>query len=837
MSKVKTANNTLYLPKEKIWVNPKCFELITVEDLYKEIPFAVLDDLKVDIKSPYGALFKKDVRKITKISKQIPVKNTPWDYIRMKDMNIFRPAAVAFEKSQKNNAGTSIKPTYTNHFPGTIQHKKFWKEELRRIRYGYEPAVDGEPCGIRISGEFYFYLNYSIIQKLVKKPDGTQLDVKAFPDFLLMDYFYFRELDARERPHLYDLPREYKKVGITVAKARRKGYSYKAAAGSVWVTAFPKEKNSSPKVLIASDTGSDAALCFKKAMLGIDWLTEHTPFGRKNPGSVKDNGGWKHITSSVTDDSGRFTFGLENTRTKERKGRLSEIATVSLAQRADKAAGEGVQRVYFEESGKVTDLEKVWEFTRPTLKVGTDMRGVAIIFGTGGEMVKKDGAKGHSMGFSKLFNAPVGAELADFDNIHEYEHNDKKCGWFICDMWFDQGGWIQIGEKVYPSIDDNGNPNFWVAELSLNQQRFLKSQDADKDKYNLFLTQHCKTPKEAFLVPQGSVFPTADLAARDTAISMSRLGYEGLRSKGTLVEVNGEIIFEVDLANKLNPIDTYVVESLDREGCLLKYESPLKINGVVPEGAYIISVDPIGQNTVGGKSLSSIIVMKTPKYRHIMGPEKIVATYRGRSTNNPQKYVQQLLLKLSKYYNAKITYENDRDGGILAFFLHEGELGRLMSKPKLTLEKYLPNSRTALREYGHSMATIRHKQIGEDLLLAWLLKRQPAVTAVRGGEEIVETPEMRNLDLLEDRAIIEELIAYNRTGNFDTVMALMGAIIQINEHFNEDYMEVIIEDGRQSMSDQIASLYYKSTTATDRSRKEYEYNKNLERNKGINVSW
>ena len=33
MSKAKTNNNTLHLPKEKLWVNPKVFNLVTDDDI------------------------------------------------------------------------------------------------------------------------------------------------------------------------------------------------------------------------------------------------------------------------------------------------------------------------------------------------------------------------------------------------------------------------------------------------------------------------------------------------------------------------------------------------------------------------------------------------------------------------------------------------------------------------------------------------------------------------------------------------------------------------------------------------------------------------------------
>jgi hypothetical protein len=815
MSKVKTENNTLYLPKEQIWVNPKAVEYLDDNAIYNEIPWDSINEK--GFQQVYG--------KINKMSYTDPVGNTNWDYIRFKDSNLFRPAALSFEQSEKDVKGTSLRPSYTPHIEGTTPYKEFWKEEYRRIRYGYEPIVDGEPCGIRIPGEFYFFLNYSRVQKVKKQPDGTIIDLVGFPDFLSMDYYWFKELEARESPEVYSLPITYRK-GLAVAKSRRKGFSYKAAAGAVWITAFRKNT----KVLIASDTGYDAALCFKKCMPVIDWLTDHTPFGREPLGDTKSNGGWKHIPISSTNDHGHFTFGYENTKTKTRRGRQSEIMTASLASKLDKASGEGVQRIYFEESGKIKELKKAWAFARESLKAGSIWRGVAILFGTGGSMVKENGDKGSSRDFSELFNNPKVAELGEFNNIYEYTENEKTCGWFVSDMWANFGSEIIINGKKYKGVDDQGNAHFWVAELVLNKARAEK-KSGKKEDYDLFLTQRCKTPSEAFLVTEGTVFPTADLLARKSEIEMSRLGYEAYRTPGELIESNGNVTFRPDLEGKLEPIDTYVVDSLDRQGCLLRYEAPIKLDGVIPEGAYIIAVDPIGQNTVSGKSLTSIVVMKTPKYAHKMGPEKIVATYRGRHRINPQGYVHELLLKLSKYYNAKITFENDRDGGILQYFVRKQEVGRLLPMPHMTLSKYIKSSKTALREYGHSMGSRRHKEIGENLLYEWLLKRHPNKKGIDEYGEVKEQPGLRNLDLLEDRAIIEELIAYNRTGNFDTTMALMGAIIQLNEYFNEDFIAER-QDEMEDVSDIWKEIYI-NKWGTEQQKYEYAINKHKKKNPRI----
>ena len=820
MTTSKYSNNTLYLPKEKIWINPKVADLITNDVLFNEIPWNEIR--KKEFKEVYGSL--------TKLSTQDPVSNLNWDYIRFKDINMFRPAALAFEKSKEDNKGTRLKPKYCHYIQGTDKYKEYWKEEARRIVYGYEPIIDDQPCGLRIPGELYFYLNYCVIQKIERGADGVEKDIRWFPSFLSMDYYYFKELEAREFPERYGLDRTYKS-SIAVAKSRRKGFSFKAACGAVWTTALPIKDNA--KVLIASETGSDAVLCFKKCMPIIDHLTDHTPFGREDIGDPATNGNWKHIPVSLTDDYAHFTFGFENTKTKQRKGRLSEIMTVSL-HRADNISGEGIQRIYFEEAGKIGDLKKAWTFSRESLKAGSFMRGIAIIFGTGGSMAKNDGSKGSSRDFSELFLNPKIAGLGGYNNIYEYNEMDKQCGYFVSDMWANFDAKLTIGDKTYESIDSNGNAHFWVAELCLNRERLIK-KDGKKEDYDLFLTQRCKTPSEAFLVTQGTVFPLADLLARKAYIESQKYSYSLFRTAGELIESNGTVTFRPDLEGKLKPLDEFVIDTLDREGCVLRYEAPMKINGYVPNNAYIISVDPIGQNTVGGKSLTSIIVMKTPMYLNELGSEKIVMTYRGRNEINPQGYVHDLLLKMSKYYNAKITFENDRDGGILQYFLRKGEVARLMSKPELTVSKYMPNSKTLLREYGHSMATERHKRIGEDLTYEWLLKRIPDKKVVDSDGRVIEIKGLRNIDLIEDRALLEELIAYRREGNFDVVMALMGAVIQLNEHYNED----ILESKRQIAND-VSSFWYElylNKYGSEKDKYMHNINKSKENKIEINDSF
>lgn len=758
--------------KEKIVINPKVAIEITNEDVFNSIP---MDEIAKN-KEKYG--------EISSFSMITPVDNLLWDFLYFRDINVFRPAALAFEESKRRMSNTKNKARYTHHIRGSNDWKKFWMEEIKRIIKGYEPIVDGKPCGLRISGEFYFYLNYGVIKKVILDEKGEVVsDEIGFPDFLAMDYYYLKELEARENPSLYGLPKEYKK-SLVVVKSRRLGFSYKASVGAVYQTAFDRNN----LVIIASGTGDDAATCFAKSMELIDFLTEFTPFGLEDIGNAKNNGGWTHAKRSVKPTSGNFQFRISSTTTPDSTGRKSTIKTVSLHNEDDAISGEGLSRLYFEEAGKITNIEAAWGFAEPAMKVGQLYRkGIAIIFGTGGEMTTATGKVGSSAGLSNYFYKPNSSSLATFRNIYDYSPTESECGLFFGAMWFYNAPPITVGGKEYFSKDNNGNPFFWVGEIVLNLEREeKKNAGINQKKYQQFLTQYCKTPSEAFLVVKGSRFQVEDLIHLKTQIETSKDSYNRFRVPGELIE-NGSII-EFKKKYDLEPITPSTVNSNNREGCLLRYKPPIDMIDTktgrrsIPDDAYIISVDPIGINTSGGTSLIAIIAFNTGKYPEL-GEQGIVATYYGRPKITPVDYMCRLLMKLSKYYNAKISFENDRGGdAIFNYFLKHQELDRLLPMPRIVTSTHIKNTKTTLRQFGHAMSSPKHKDMGENYIFDWLDKRNDeGVLFDTENGETIKLANIRNLDRLQDEMLIDQLIRYDRTGNYDAVSAFMGIMLQMQE--------------------------------------------------------
>lgn len=730
------------------YIDKSVAELWTVEKLIDEIPLVHLSNNRKE----YGDLIPPSL--------DSPVRNMQWDYLFFHDVSVFSPAANDFRKSERDSKGSGRRPQYCPYIKGTKRYREYWIEQRKRCLEGYEPIVNGRPCGVRISGEYYFYLNFFRIEQAGIDPNtGEETRVEDFPLFCSMDYYYFKELEARENPGRFGLPSSYKKH-LIIAKARRKGFSYKNAAGALWKFCF----FALAKIAIISERGEKAVETFQKASFGHDFLTEYTEFG----------GPLLHRSVDAKTGKAYMQSGVKDKHKGINKGRLSVIYTVSLHHADDKASGAGCVRVIFEEAGMIRNIKKAWRFTEPTLRSGKIIVGIAVVFGTGGDM---DGA---TKGFADMFNNPEAYGFAAFDNIYEKNQAKTKCGLFIADMWFRQGAQFvhpKTGE-VYEALDENGNARFWVAELDLNKERET-AKKGEREDYNVAITQWAKTPSEAFMTVEGNYFPVPELQEHLTYLRTSKQD-KLLATKGTLVETTEGVVFKPDVLNELEILDRYPLPSnyRNREGCVVQYERPIRIGNSVPEGAYLISMDPIGIDDDGGESLIAIYCFKTKKYASEIGHDEIVMSYVGRAKYDPIDHANYILLKMSKYYNAKVTHENDRGGKLTRdFFVKHGEFSRLLKPPVNVVESALEGpSRTNLRKSGHSFGNKALKELGKLTTKKWLLEKRKVDDE---GNEIM------NLHMIPDPALIEELISYNDEKNCDRVMALMGFCIQQKEVFNE----------------------------------------------------
>tara|TARA_R110000787_G_scaffold72345_2_gene161367 strand:+ start:6046 stop:8277 length:2232 start_codon:yes stop_codon:yes gene_type:complete len=702
----------------------------------------IWDDYEYDI--PYDDIDEKIYGDLSRPSMYNPVRNTKFAFLKFNNSYLFSPAAKYFNENGN----------YTRALPGTKDYRKYWFEERNRCLIGYEPLIDGSPCGIRISGEHYFYLNYSRIGLVVlDETTGEATERLGFPKFSSMDYYWYKVLGECENPkNVLD------KRHMIAVKARRKGFSFKNAAGAVWKYSFFKES----KVVIASEFGSKAKQTFDMALDMIDFLNEHTEF--RSP--------WTHRKSSTTKCLIRAGIEVEVNGRKFVKGRKSSIQTISLHNKPDAAAGLGATRLILEESGQIKYLKEAWAFTEPTLRSGAYLKGICICFGTGGE---NDGA---ARDFSDMFYDPELYGFKSFDNIYEEADSSSRCGWFVDDMWFREGAKITLGNTTYEAFDESGNAHKWVAELHLNLSR---DQAKGGGSYDTFITQYCKTPSEAFMSTTSAIFDTAEIFSRLQRLKLKK-NKKFLGTPGNLVMSNKSVIFTPSQDAK--PLDHYPLKSImkNREGCVVLYESPHYIGEEVPRGAYLISIDPITIDSETGESLIAIYCMKTKKYAHIIGHDEIVMSYIGRSKYDPINTANEILVKMSMFYNAYVTHENDVNASsVRNFFIEKKEFQRLLSPPSSIVDKYIQNSKTNARKTGHSLSSDKMKQIAEQYTKKWLMEKRHLNS---------ETGEVeRNIDVICDIALLQELMAYNRKDNFDRVSSLFGLVLQGEQLMYQNTLE------------------------------------------------
>ena len=640
--------------------------------------------------------------------KNNPVRHTGQNYLKFINTDVFSEVSKYYLKHK----------VYTHAPEGTSEHKEFWDREERRCKEGYTVG------GVRITGEHYAYLNYGRILATVEE-GGRSRKIDTFPKFLDMDYYWYHELEEAEKNG----------QGMIVVKARRKGYSYKNAFGMAWkFTWYPFSVS-----ILAAFEKTFWANTMDMAKNMINFINENTDFAK---GFLIDR--QDHIKAGYIEKDPISGINIQ-------KGFKSELLALSFKDAPQKSVGRTAERMLFEEAGDWPGLLQAYQRSYPLFKDGNIMIGIPIIYGTGG-----NNKNGTNADFEEMFYNPSVYGLRSYDNIYD-ENAVGEAGWFVDDAWYRE-----------PFVDKSGNALREKAEEDVLLERAQKKH-ADPKAYNMLVTQHPNTPKEAFLRNEGSVFPAIELY-NVLARLKSNDRYKKIGTPGTLFREKGEIRFRPDLENQLEPLNRFPHKPNDDvTGCPVIYQHPPE---EIPYGLYKIGLDPVAFDKSGSRSLNAAYVYKSlQSFEH--GYDEIVAEYVGRP-DNIEIYNRNLEL-LSEYYGgAEIMFENDR-GEVLSYFKRRGKLNLLADQPDNVISKVIKDS-TVARIKGCHMNE-RMKDAGEKFILRWLWTE-------RGTN--VDGDKVHNMDLITSPALLEELIQYHRGGNFDRVMALMQVMFMVEETYEEE---------------------------------------------------
>jgi hypothetical protein len=467
---------------------------------------------------------------------------------------------------------------------------------------------------------------------------------------------------------------------------------------------------------------------------------------------INDNTAWSKRRQKVDKDIHKRASYVEYTNGVEiEKGYKSEIIGVSLKDDPDKARGKRGELIFFEEAGKFPHLLEAWSVARPSVEDGKVTVGTLIAFGTGGE----EGSDFE--GLREMFYSPEAYNIFEADNEWDEGASGTKCGYFA-PAYENATGFMDIHGNSF--IDDA--KKFYTAERTK-----IRTSAKDPTQIDRFVAENPFTPREAMLSIGTNNLPVAELQAwQNYLYAHPHLINMGIA--GQLVRIPDGIKFMPD--DTLKPIYKFPhKQNEDNSGCIVQYQAPYKDSdtGRVPSHMYIICHDPYAQDhTTGAVSLGSAWVIKRPN--NLSQPDDmIVASYVGRP-NTTDEYNDNLF-KLAQYYNARIGFENDR-GDVLSYAKRFRLLHFLEEEFEIEYNSNIPKT-SVKRGYGMHMNQQRKAQ-GELYLRDWL--KTPRGRTMNGEYKL-------NMHLIYDPALLEELIKYNREGNFDRAMSLMVGMYYLKE--------------------------------------------------------
>jgi hypothetical protein len=396
------------------------------------------------------------------------------------------------------------------------------------------------------------------------------------------------------------------------------------------------------------------------------------------------------------------------------------------------ANGTRPNLVALDEIGFMNNIKEAWAAIEATQQSKEKKNLVIWALGTGGLVSGKAALYAES-----IFRNPQDYNCLVFEDIFE---NRGDIGYFV-------PFWKTLNEfKSKPDyITDEKR-----AMLYIEHRRKEAKKSDDPSVYQGEIINGPIFPSEAFLVVEGSYFPTLFLKNHLSELEGgTHRKYLDSSFKGNLIfNDQGEI--EFSSVQDIKPIRNYPLKKNDpKAGCVEIWVKPQKNEeGVVPRGTFIAGMDVVDKAKATTSSLPSIVIMNR-------FTRQIVAEYTGR-TDDPNDFYE-ICRKLLLYYNATGMYEQNLPG-LFTYFEKKKCLYLLADTPYQlrNAETFKQGSNTSkgINASGTVNSTAR------DFIKSWLL------------ENISNNSDTRVLELIYSPAIIKELIMWNPDGNFDRVSSL-----------------------------------------------------------------
>ena len=294
------------------------------------------------------------------------------------------------------------------------------------------------------------------------------------------------------------------------------------------------------------------------------------------------------------------------------------------------------------------------------------------------------------------------------------------------------------------------------ALIEILMQRHKAKYSADPKSVLRVIAEDPITPAEAIIKVKAAFFPVTALTERLQQLDTDVHSFDDVYIGKLIINKSGEVEFK---PTSDEPIRKYGVEN-DTPGAIEIFELPEKDrSGKVPNTRYIIGHDPVDNDQAESSSLSSTFVLD-------LWTDKIVAEYTGRQAFAEDNF--EIVRLLCLFYNAKCLYESNKKG-IYAYFAKMNCTHLLADTPEYLRDKQMVKYSSFGSNQKGVNATAAINNYANGLIRDWLMKPVTMITTIDGVEQEVVT---QNLFFLRNRALIEELIAFNPEINVDRIRAL-----------------------------------------------------------------
>ena len=581
--------------------------------------------------------------------------------------------------------------------------------------------------GVYINPFLYWHLNIWHTEVDVIDERGRIAQKYANPLLRDNEWLVTNEID---RAHA-------EKKGLVILGIRRFAKSVLEASYIGWGATFDENSQN----IIAGLNAPDIKLITDKIDKGLNFLPEAWRWQR-----IEDN--WKN----------QVTLGIK-TKSGERIP-FSQILIRNLDEgnNEEAIAGTKPRKLIIDEIGKGNFLRGLQAAT-PGFTTPFGWGCSPILTGTGGDMKKFMDAK------SLMF---------DVNNFNFLEYNNQKDENRIHGLFISAKYRMEAKEEstlgAYlnePESSDLHN----VPMLVSNEEKAIQLTNDNLEKLKkagdriAYLKEKMYYPQEVddiFLNEDTNIFDIE--AAKRQKIRL--LQQERTGTPVVLYSEDGTIKHEF---TDKQPITNFPLKNSDQKDApVVIYEFPIENP---PYGLYVAGVDPYRQGkSEYSSSLGSVYIYK--RMHEITGEkyqDMFVASYCAR----PEKKEtwEEQARYLIKYFNARTLVEND-EISFIEYMKAKGDAHYLERQPQWLME-VVPNT-TVRREYGihRSSEKIRN------YLHSCLKNYMEEVIYTEKDEEGNVTKELQGVGKIFDPVLLEEIIQYNDSGNFDRIIAAELAIAQ-----------------------------------------------------------